>query len=140
MAGHDEMKGSWHQSENSVMKRKMQGLSHLKDRSSETPRMIQLSSWYGLGCGRVSSAFTCLCLCQCKPRPSRENNALVLRKGRTFKKKKFIQYKKQLGDEPKPAGGKMWVVLIGNLGHLYVLLHVTLRDRVMPGWSVSCWL
>lgn len=56
------------------------------------------------------------------------------------KKKKFIQYKKQLGDEPKPAGGKMWVVLMGNLGHLYVLLHVTLRDRVMPGWSVSCWL
>lgn len=64
MAGHDEMKGSWHQSENSVVKRKMQGLSHLKDRSSETPRMIQLSSWYGLGCGRVSSAFTYLCLCQ----------------------------------------------------------------------------
>lgn len=56
------------------------------------------------------------------------------------KKGKSIQYKKQLGGEPKPAGGKMWVVLMGTLGHLYVLLHVTLRDRVMPGWSKNCWL
>lgn len=64
MVGNHEMKGSWHQSENSVVKRKTQRLIHLKDRSSETPRVIQLSSRYGLGCGRVSSAFTCLCLCQ----------------------------------------------------------------------------